>query len=88
MEADDFVAPAHALDEGPGAVDPPQSLPFREARDRLVAEFTVQYVRRALEISRGNISAAARASGLERQHFQQLMKKHAVDAGEFRKGCK
>jgi DNA-binding NtrC family response regulator len=62
--------------------------PFRELRDKLVANFTKQYLVNALQRNSGNVSAAARESALERQHFQQLLRKHRIDPGRFRRNGK
>ncbi len=61
-------------------------LPFRVARDKLVNDFTGRYLAQALKRNGGNISAAARESGLERQHFQKLMKKVGLKITSFRSG--
>ncbi|MDD3472575.1 MAG: sigma-54 dependent transcriptional regulator, partial [Syntrophaceae bacterium] len=60
-----------------GAVERQSSpeMTFRAARDLLVEDFTRRYLLDALSRHAGNISAAARQSGLERQHFQKLMRK-------------
>ena len=68
----------------PGENRDTRCAPYRHARDALVADFTVRYIREALCRNTGNVSAAARDSGLERQHFQQLMKKHGISAESFR----
>jgi DNA-binding NtrC family response regulator len=62
------------------------ALPFRVARDQLLEEFTRRYLTEALSRSRGNVSAAARDSGLERQHFQKLMRKWGLNPSTFRTG--
>ncbi len=80
---DDFI-------EGPERADHNLSktsfadLPFRNARDRLIVDFTMKYLTEALVRNSGNISAAARESGLERQHFQKLMKKMGLKSNRFR----
>lgn len=65
--------------------DPENSpLPFRVARDELLEDFTRRYLIGALTRNRGNVSAAARESGLERQHFQKLIKRRGLDPRTFR----
>lgn len=59
------------------------ALPFRTARDQLLDDFTKGYLIDALRRNSGNISAAARQSGLERQHFQKLMKRVGLRANQF-----
>jgi DNA-binding NtrC family response regulator len=47
-------------------------LPLSEARDQVLQEFERLYVERALSESGGNVTRAARASGVGRRHFQYL----------------
>lgn len=61
-------------------------LPFRVARDEVLETFTRRYLIEALTRNRGNVSAAARDSGLERQHLQKLMRKWGLHADRFRTG--
>jgi DNA-binding NtrC family response regulator len=61
-------------------------LPFRVARDELLESFTRRYLMDALTRNSGNVSAAARDSGLERQHFQKLMRKWGLNPRVFRNG--
>ena len=61
-----------------------EGLPYRQARDQLIKEFTRDYLLEALKRTEGNISAAARQSGLERQHFQKLMKKYGLHSSHSR----
>ncbi len=59
-------------------------LPYNEAKEEVMSSFSSTYLERALLISNGNISAAARASGLGRQSFQRLMQRFHVEAHSFR----
>lgn len=61
--------------------------PFRVARDELLEDFTKRYLKDALTRNHGNVSAAARESGLERQHFQKLMRKCNLKPDGFRTEC-
>jgi DNA-binding NtrC family response regulator len=67
-------------EEGPEA----PLLPYRPLRDRMVADFTKRYLEDALARCQGNISAAARESGLERQHFQKLMRRFGLRSSTYR----
>jgi transcriptional regulator with GAF, ATPase, and Fis domain len=49
-----------------------QHLPFPRARDTLVREFERRYVERVLEEHDGNVSKAARASGIARRYFMLI----------------
>jgi DNA-binding NtrC family response regulator len=77
--AEDRKANYKAAKDAP-AVAPP----FRVARDELLEDFTRRYLIEALTRNHGNVSAAARESGLERQHFQKLMKRQGLDPKTFR----
>ncbi|MBI4577919.1 MAG: sigma 54-interacting transcriptional regulator [Planctomycetes bacterium] len=57
-------------------------LPFASARD----QFTIAYLRKALETHGGNVSHAAEASGMKRQSLHQFMRKYGIRAQEFKNG--
>ncbi|HVF44378.1 MAG TPA: sigma-54 dependent transcriptional regulator [Pyrinomonadaceae bacterium] len=52
---------------------------FKRAKNRIVAEFEKSYVERALLLSHGNISKAARAAQKSRRAFWELIRKHRID---------
>ncbi len=58
--------------------------PYKEAKEHLVSEFTVSYLSNGLHNSKGNVSAAAKASDMERQAFQRLMRKHSLLSATFK----
>ncbi len=51
---------------------------FRESKEGMLGEFEKDFVTSALEKSGGNVSKAARDTGVSRQSFQYLMKKYAI----------
>jgi len=57
---------------------------FSEARNVVVTKFEIDYVVRRLEERVGNVTAAAKLSGMTRQNFQRLMKKHKIRAERYR----
>ncbi|OQX08337.1 MAG: DNA-binding response regulator [Desulfobulbaceae bacterium A2] len=59
-------------------------LPYREAKDHVVGDFTMSYIKHALAHSGGNVSSAARHCGIERQAFQRLMRRYTLSSGDFR----
>jgi two-component system response regulator HydG len=63
---------------------PVYQLPFAEAREELLRQFTAEYVRRALERSRGNVAMAARRAGVRRQYLYRLMELAGVTPDGFR----
>ena len=59
-------------------------LPYNEAKEEVMSAFATFYLEKALTVSGGNVSAAARASGLGRQSFQRLMQRFQIQSGSFR----
>ncbi|MBK7858140.1 MAG: sigma 54-dependent Fis family transcriptional regulator [Archangiaceae bacterium] len=54
------------------------ALPFKRAKDRLVAAFEKDYLVQLLARCGGNVSRAAKEAGIARVYLQRLMKKHAL----------
>jgi two-component system response regulator GlrR len=68
----------------PGDIDLPGGLDsFREEKHRVVGRFEYNYITNLLSLHDGNISRAAKAAGMDRKNFWQLMKKHKVSAEEY-----
>lgn len=80
-EAGDPAAP-------PVGPDPAEvcHLPYGQAKQEVVAGFSRTYLFRALRHSHGNVSAAARASGMGRPAFQRLLNRYNLEARDFRGG--
>ncbi|MCE9579200.1 MAG: sigma 54-interacting transcriptional regulator [Deltaproteobacteria bacterium] len=66
-----------ASGEPAAAFDP--SVPFREAKERLIDVWERDYVAHVLAASDGNISLAARRAGMDRAYLHRLMKKHGLE---------
>jgi DNA-binding NtrC family response regulator len=58
--------------------------PYMEAKARVMDGFTRAYVEELLRKTGGNISEAARKSGLERVSLQKILRRLAIDAADFR----
>jgi DNA-binding NtrC family response regulator len=61
------------------------TLPFKAAKDRLIGEFQVQYIARALARHGGNISQAAKDSGVKRQYLHRLIRETNINSKAFKK---
>jgi DNA-binding NtrC family response regulator len=61
-------------------------LPFKEAKDRLIEEFETQYLTKILARHAGNVSQAARESGVKRQYLHRLIRDNKLDSRSFKKG--
>lgn len=57
---------------------------YKDAKARVVEAFTRAYVTDLLQRTQGNVSEAARLSGLERVSLQKIIKRHEIDAGRYR----
>jgi DNA-binding NtrC family response regulator len=56
---------------------------YREARERVLAEFELGYLARVVRRAGGNMSDAAKIAGVDRTTLYRLMQKHAVDRKDF-----
>ncbi|MBK6690259.1 MAG: sigma 54-interacting transcriptional regulator [Deltaproteobacteria bacterium] len=54
-------------------------LPFKEAKEQIISGFERIYVARLMERHGGNISAAAREAGIDRNYLYRLLKKHELE---------
>ncbi|HVX93633.1 MAG TPA: sigma 54-interacting transcriptional regulator [Polyangia bacterium] len=62
------------------AVDP--AVPFKVAKQELIDEFERRYVRALLDAHGGNISAAARAAGIDRMSIHKILNRLGMDREE------
>jgi two-component system response regulator GlrR len=61
-------------------VDADTLLPYDEAR----IQFTREYLRRLLTLTRGNVSRAARLAGRNRTDLYKLLRRTGVSLAEFK----
>ncbi|HEV8585845.1 MAG TPA: helix-turn-helix domain-containing protein, partial [Methylomirabilota bacterium] len=62
----------------PGVAVDPTALPLNEAREQWMGVLEASYLRQLLDRHQGNISAAAKAAGVDRKTFHRLVTKHRV----------
>lgn len=68
-----------------GAGEEAQRLsPYKDAKEKVVDDFTRAYVEELLTKVKGNVSEAARQSGLSRVALQKILKRLDVDAQSFK----
>ncbi len=72
---------ARARYTGTGAV---QNLPYKAAKEEFLRQFNHNYIGQLLKAHGGNVTRAARHCGLERQALQQIMRRYALKADDFR----
>ncbi len=61
-----------------------EHLSFKDAKERLLEAFEREYLGQLLKRCEGNVSRAARESGLHRKSIERLMKKYQLDAKVLR----
>ena len=59
----------------------PKSLDYHQAREDALAAFERAFVEHVLRSCDGNVSKAARESGIDRVYLHKLIKKHGLTAG-------
>lgn len=57
---------------------------FSKAREHYLELFEEEFVCETLKSHKGNVSKAAKSSGMTRQNFQRLMKKYKIHSEQFR----
>jgi len=78
---------ARLAEAGSGAAAMPCGVgvsPYKEAKARLVNQFTGGYVQELLRACKGNVSEAARVSGLSRVAVQKILARLGLDPRSFR----
>ena len=60
-------------------VDIDPAVPFKEAKNAIIAEWERKYLSILMKKYRGNVSLAARRSGIARVHLHRLLKKHELE---------
>jgi DNA-binding NtrC family response regulator len=75
--------PERAVDALMRATGVDVSIPFKDAKGRLVDAFERAYWRQLLERTGGNASAAARIAGLHRKSVEYILRKHEISRKEL-----
>jgi len=79
-EAGEGIATFEGLDDSTCFL----TMTYKEAKQEVVKHFTRAYLTRALTDSKGNVSAAAKNCGMERQALQRLMRRYSIKSHTFR----
>jgi DNA-binding NtrC family response regulator len=80
----DYVLGGEASVRAPDTVtavampEPRADLTLKDAKDRWMAVLEASYLRQVLARHDGNISAAAKAAGIDRKTFHRLINKHSL----------
>ncbi len=60
------------------------SVPFQEAKQKLVDHFEREYLQRLLEIHKGKVGDVARAAGIAERNLYDKMKQHGLSRDDYR----
>ena len=61
-----------------------ENLPYREAKEEILRQFHSEYLGELLTRTRGNVTHAAKLCGIERQAFQQLLRRYGIRSEVYR----
>jgi len=61
----------------------PESLSFKEMKQKAIESFEVDFLNRLMQEHRGNVTHAALASGKERRDLGKMLKKYRIDPKRF-----
>jgi len=75
----DKLLEAH-IDSGPVFL----GLSYKEAKQQVVDSFSKEFVERLLQMSKGNISQAAKQARMDSANFRRLMRKYGIQAEEHK----
>ena len=64
--------------------EPDPALPYKVLKERVIDAFTLDYLDRLLTETDGNISKAARISGIQRQSLQKIVRRYELDVAHYR----
>jgi DNA-binding NtrC family response regulator len=59
-------------------------LPYKEAKQKVLMAFTTSYLNHVLKSTNGNVTAAAKKIGLERQALQRIIRRYGIKPANFR----
>jgi DNA-binding NtrC family response regulator len=62
-----------------------RGLAYKKAKEKTLQHFNQAFIGHLLAVNDGNVTQAARASGMERQALQQIMRRYGIDAAEYRR---
>lgn len=70
----------HAVEDG-------EVVPYKDAKAELLERFSERYLRELLGSTGGNVTEAARLSGLSRVSIQKMLARYGIDAAALRAGA-
>ncbi len=89
LAADDTIELGELCDSDNRSFHCPDQLtmadrPYNEAKAEIIKKFSISYMTHLLLENKGNVTAAAKQSGLERQAFQRIMRRYSMRSADFK----
>jgi len=87
VNLDDLPLPCSERAGGEPGKDPFEALyttPYNDAKNVVISEFSVRYLKNLLHRHSGNVTAAAADCGIERQALQRLMRRYDIVSSDFK----
>lgn len=88
IEVADLITPGDSTREGTTAGSNTQGSgetePYKNAKERLIRDFTGQYITNLLKKTNGNVTRAAKLSGLSRTALQKIIQRTAIKSTRYR----
>jgi DNA-binding NtrC family response regulator len=89
LNLEDIGIPERTSDDAEYSQLPPStdifSMTFKDAKDKLLERFQSEYISNVLSRNEGNVSQAARQSGLKRQYLHKLMREINIESKSFKR---
>ena len=58
--------------------------PYKELKDEAIQAFTLKYLYRLLNYTKGNVTLSAQISGIKRQSLQKIINRYGVPVDDYR----
>jgi transcriptional regulator with GAF, ATPase, and Fis domain len=81
----EVLPPAVRTRSAPPAPEQRFDLPFGKAKQAAVRSFERSYLSDVLRRSSGKVAEAARLCGLDKSNFRRIIRRHNIDAGDYRR---
>jgi len=81
---DDLLEKMLSLNPVKAPVLPISGSTFKQSREHIIRMFEQQFIEKKLANTHGNVTLAAKDSGMTRQNFQRMMKKYNIKASDFK----
>ena len=81
---DDLLEKMLSLSPVKEPVFPISGSTFKQSREHILMMFEKQFIEKKLSESHGNVTLAAKTSGMTRQNFQRMMKKYNINSADFK----